>query len=77
MNSLQIMFIDNGKMINTIHLFLVGPYLAILGYFLHTNITGYKEHSEIISKAVISLIVVGAIIILYHSYLLLMKNSLI
>ena len=77
MNSLQKMFIDNGKMINTIHLFLVGPYLAILGYLLHQNINGYKEHDEILNKAVISLLVVGVIIILYHSYLLLMKNNMI
>ena len=77
MDSLQKMFIDNGKMINTIHLFLVGPYLAILGYFLHQNINGYKDHDEILSKAVISLIVVGTIVGSYHSYLLMSKNNLI
>ena len=77
MDSLQKMFIDNGKMINTIHLFLVGPYLALLGYFLHKNVNGYKEYGDILNKAVISLIVVGTIVGSYHSYLLMSKNNLI
>ena len=77
MDSLQKMFLDNGKMINTIHLLLVGPYLAILGYLLHKNITGYKEYGDKLDKAVVSLLVVGSIVIIYHSYLLLVKNNFI
>jgi hypothetical protein len=77
MDSLQKMFIDNGKIINTIHLLLVGPYLAILGYFLHKNVDSYKEHGDLLRKAVISLMIVGATVFCYHLYLLLSKNSLI
>lgn len=77
MSSLEKLFIENGKIINSIHLFIVGPYLAILGYFLHKNITDYKENKNILSKAVISLIIVGSIVICYHSYLLLTKNNLL
>ena len=76
MNSLEKIFIENGKIINTIHLFLVGPYLAILGYLLHQNITDYETNKDILSKAVISLIIVGSIVICYHGYLLLSKNKL-
>lgn len=77
MDSLQKIFVDNGKIINTIHLFLVGPYLGFLGYFLYQNVNGYKNHDEILSKAVISLIIVGIIVGSYHSYLLMSKNNLI
>lgn len=77
MSSLEKLFIEKGKIINTIHLFIVGPYLAILGYFLHKNITGYNSNRSILSKAVISLMIVGSIVICYHSYLLLSKNNII
>lgn len=77
MSSLEKFFIEKGKIINSIHLFVVGPYLAILGYFLHKNIIGYKSNESILSKAVISLIIVGSIVICYHSYLLLTKNNLL
>tara|TARA_Y100000389_G_scaffold23306_2_gene19936 strand:- start:2428 stop:2655 length:228 start_codon:yes stop_codon:yes gene_type:complete len=75
MVSLEKIFIENGKIINTIHLFLVGPYLAILGYLLNKNITDYETNKDILSKAVISLIIVGSFVICYHSYLLLLKNK--
>jgi hypothetical protein len=75
MVSLEKIFIENGKIINTIHLFLVGPYLAILGYLLNKNITDYETNKDILSKAVVSLIIVGSIVICYHSYLLLLKNK--
>ena len=77
MSTLQKLFIEKGKIINSIHLFIVGPYLAILGYFLHKNITGYNSNETILNKAVISLIIVGSIVICYHSYLLLTKNNLL
>ena len=61
-------FIQGHNWVYSFHIFVVGPYLAFLGYLLKKYNRGFSKYEEFINGGIMTLIVVGIIIVLYHSY---------
>lgn len=61
-------FIQGHNWVYSFHIFVVGPYLAFLGYLLNKYNKGFTKYEDFINGAIMTLIVVGIIIVLYHSY---------
>ena len=66
--SLLDFFIQGHNWVYSFHILIVGPYLALLGYLLKKYNLGFKKYEDFINGAIMTLIIVGILIIVYHSY---------
>ena len=65
------------KWVNTMHIF-VGPLLALIAYLayaLHFE-EKYKNYQDLIKGLLISQIVIGLVVTIYHAHRLAQKNNI-
>ena len=69
--------IKDRKWIYSVHAFILGPLFVVLSYFSNEYSKGYTKYQEEIKLGYSSLFWIGILIILYHSYKLLVANNIL
>ena len=70
-------FIKDRKWVYSIHSFIVGPLLVLVGYYSNEYSKGYTQYEEEIQLGLSSIFWIGIVVILYHIYKLLYVNNIL